>query len=224
MTGRTDRTNHAAVLRSRRLVRLLTPEPQRPADRREDRGDRRLVQAGMLTRPGHSGPSFPLAEILCDLPDAPAENRVTPIDDPHVSPFTSSLPTVYVQIRRRQHTTKASGELTRAGMRSTTARAERRNRSNPSRASSITRAEARPRLAGSANQPQRCRGEGGGTWGNHGFPHEMNPGARGRHGPGVGTRARPPGETPAGGISCAGLRLVRRRRAGIEGAGELVAL
>src|SRR6266511_512543 len=179
----------------------------------------------MLTRPGHSGPSFPLAEILGDLPDAPAENRVTPIDDPHVSPFTSSLPTVYVQIRRRQHTTKASGELTRAGMRSTTARAERRNRSNPSRASSITRAEARPRPARERKPTAALPSpEGGGTWGNHGFPHEMNPGARGRHGPGVGTRARPPGETPAGGISCAGLRLVRRRRAGIEGAGELVAL
>src|SRR3989442_15888418 len=70
-----------------RFVGFLAKEPAHPADRSEDRGDRRLVQACMLSGPGYRRLGLPLAEPLRDLPHAPAENRVAPIDDPHGSPF-----------------------------------------------------------------------------------------------------------------------------------------
>src|SRR5215208_3729612 len=71
----------------RRVVRLLAPEPERAADSGEHRRDRRFVEPGVLTASRHSVARLLLADPLDDLPDAPTENGVTAIDNPHVLSF-----------------------------------------------------------------------------------------------------------------------------------------
>src|SRR2546423_13078965 len=93
-----------------RLLRLLAPEPERTADGSEDRGERGLVQAGMLPAPGHGRARLPLPEPLRDLPHAPTEHGVPSIDNPHVPLLSVIEPTnLYVHVRKNQPTTEAAG-------------------------------------------------------------------------------------------------------------------
>src|SRR5438876_3978095 len=84
---------------------LLTPEPQRAADRGEDRRERRLVQARVLPAPGHGRAGLLLPEPLRDLPDPPTEHGVPSIDNPHssLSFRWSSLPTCMSNSARSAH-------------------------------------------------------------------------------------------------------------------------
>src|SRR5919198_1455381 len=83
--GRTNPAGMSVTLGAGVRLRLLPPEPERSADRREDRGERRLVQAAVLARPRNGRLRLPLAEALRQLPDPPSEHGVTPIDNPHLS-------------------------------------------------------------------------------------------------------------------------------------------
>src|SRR5512146_2245272 len=65
------------------VVRLLPPEPERTADGGRYRGEGGLVEAGVVSGSRHGGARLLLPDLLHDLPDAPAEDRVASIDDSH---------------------------------------------------------------------------------------------------------------------------------------------
>src|SRR6266511_1146019 len=101
MTGRTDSTHPKPLWRG--VVRLLSPEPEGAANGGEHRGDRRLIQPGVLAGPRDGIASLLLPESLCKLPDAPTENCVAPIDDSHVPPFRCPSLPMHLRHKRRRH-------------------------------------------------------------------------------------------------------------------------
>src|SRR2546423_10221180 len=93
--GRTKPAGRSATLGAgaRTLVRLLAPEPECSADGGEDRGDRGLVQPGVIACPGHGRARLLPAEPLRDLPHTPTEHGVPSIDDSHIPLLSVVEPT-----------------------------------------------------------------------------------------------------------------------------------
>src|SRR6185437_3356099 len=109
-TGRFPRERDAAsreelALRAGRLVRLLPPDPQRAAGGRSDRGKGALVQPGVISRARNGLLRLLLAELLGQLPDAPAQQGVASVDNSHGSPFVGE-PTKVAFPRGRRLTRK----------------------------------------------------------------------------------------------------------------------
>src|SRR6266511_248627 len=100
MTGRTGSTHPKPLWRG--VVRLLSPEPEGAANGGEHRGDRRLIQPGVLAGPRDGVAGLLLPESLCKLPDAPTENCVAPIDDSHVPPFRCPSLPMHLRHKRRR--------------------------------------------------------------------------------------------------------------------------